>query len=381
MGISDPTSTPGVRSVIRTMTPYQPGKFAEDVESELEINEFIKLASNENPYGPYPRSIESMQRELLNLNQYPNSSFKRLRSALGHLHQVSPNCICLSHGAEGMLQTIGKCFIERGDEVIVPYVTYGLYTDITKVMGGRVIEATMKSDAIDLNAIQELLGPKTKLVWLANPNNPTGTIVNRAAFLDLLDAMPKNAWIVLDEAYAEFADEALLPDRAALITEGRRIISVRTFSKAYGLAGARLGYAIASEEMVTILDTVSEPFNANRVALAGGLAAIQEDDYAYQAAVGLIKTDRHMTTQKLKNFGLRVIPSHANFVMFETPLKSPIMFDRLLHRGIITRSGDIWGCENMIRVSVGKTDQMERFIDAVGDILKELEGSKFFGIQ
>jgi histidinol-phosphate aminotransferase len=366
-------SVPGIRPVIKEVTPYQPGKFIEDVQDELGLSEVIKIASNENPYGPYPKSIEKMKLELVRLNQYPDSSFKELRRTLGRVHGVSPECICISHGAEGMLQTIGRCFIQEGDEVIIPAATYTLYREISKVMGARVIDASMTAEGIDLSAIKERIGPKTKLIWLANPNNPTGTIVDKDAFGRLLDALPERAWVVLDEAYAEFADATRLPERVKLILQGRHLISVRSFSKAYGLAGARLGYALAGKEIVTVINTVSEPFNANRVAIAGALAAINEDADSFREAVSRIIRDRALTADRLRRMGLKVIPSQANFLMFETPIDAQQVFEALLKTGVIVRPCNAWGYDHMIRVTIGTSAQMDTFIEALSGVLRSPE--------
>jgi histidinol-phosphate aminotransferase len=366
-------SVPGIRPVIKEVTPYQPGKFIEDVQDELGLSEVIKIASNENPYGPYPKSIEKMKLELVRLNQYPDSSFKELRRTLGRVHGVSPECICISHGAEGMLQTIGRCFIQEGDEVIIPAATYTLYREISKVMGARVIDASMTAEGVDLSAIKERIGPKTKLIWLANPNNPTGTIVDKDAFGRLLDALPERAWVVLDEAYAEFADATRLPERVKLILQGRHLISVRSFSKAYGLAGARLGYALAGKEIVTVINTVSEPFNANRVAIAGALAAINEDADSFREAVSRIIRDRALTADRLRRMGLKVIPSQANFLMFETPIDAQQVFEALLKTGVIVRPCNAWGYDHMIRVTIGTSAQMDTFIEALSGVLRSPE--------
>ncbi len=373
MTTSSNLSVPGIRPAIKGVTAYMAGKFIEDVQAEFGLNDIIKIASNENPYGPYPQSIEKMKQEIVKLNQYPDASFKNLRETLGRVHGISSDNVCVSHGAEGMLQTIGKCFIQEGDEVLIPAATYTLYKEISKVMGATVINVPMDGESVDLSATLKHVGPKTKLIWIANPNNPTGTLVNKNELESLLDALPNHTWVVLDEAYAEFADARLLPDRVALIGQGRHIISVRTFSKAYGLAGARLGYAIADKKVVTVINTVSEPFNANRVAIAGALAAINDDAKSFNTAVSQIKQDRARSQKRLQEMGLRVIPSHANFFMFETPAPAQLVFNALLKRGIIVRPCDAWGYDHMIRVSIGTTEQMNAFIDALSKVLQSLK--------
>ncbi len=375
MNSKNKPAIPGIRAAVIGLTPYRPGTFIEEVQDQFGLDQVIKIASNENPYGPYPHSIERMRQEVERLNQYPDSNFKALRHTIGRVHGISADCICLSHGAEGMLQTIGKCFLENGDEVIVPGVTYTLYSEISKVMGARVISAPMTAEHVDLAAIGQQVGRKTKLIWLANPNNPTGTLFDPHEFTSFLAQLPKHVWVILDEAYAEFADAAMLPDRVSLVRSGHSIISVRTFSKAYGLAGARLGYAIADPQVITIINTVSEPFNANRVAIAGALAAMDEDGVHFKRAIMRIQKDRALTWDRLRRMGLRVIPSHANFIMFETPLPAMSVYDALIQSGIIVRPCNAWGYDHMLRVSIGATEQMNAFAETLSVILKDAESA------
>ena len=214
------------------------------------------------------------------------------------------------------------------------------------------------------------------MVFVANPNNPTGTIVNKVYLDHLLEAIPSTSWVILDEAYAEFSDYNTLPDRVRLIQEGKRLISVRTFSKAYGLAGARLGYAIADEKIITAINTVSEPFNANRIAIAGALASIRDDQSTMQDTIAKIKKERFKTEEHLKRMGLRVIPSHANFVLFEVPFDADEVCDELLQQGIILRSCSAWGYDHAIRVTIGMTHEMEVFRKALENTLNMLEQKK-----
>jgi len=373
MNIRSHPSVAGIRVSINDVTAYQPGKFIEEIQDQFDLDEVIKIASNENPYGPYPQSIKQMKKEVEKLNQYPDSNFKALRETIGSLHGVSSECISISHGAENMLQTIGKCFIEKNDEVIIPCATYTLYREISKIMGAKVITIPMEKETVSLSAIEKHIGNKTKLIWLANPNNPTGTIVEPEEIDSLLECLPEHTWLILDEAYAEFADAELLPDRVSLIRKRQPIISVRTFSKAYGLAGARIGYAIASPEVTTVINTVSEPFNANRVAIAGALAAINEDGEYFIKVVDQIKQDRTRSELQLSQMGLRVIPSQANFIMFETPVPAQKIFDALLPFGVIVRPCNAWGLDHMVRVSIGTTNQMDRFVHALSQVLQSNE--------
>lgn len=359
----------GLRAPVTTVEPYVPGKSIEEVKRSLGLETVIKIASNENNYAPFPTVIKAMQRELPNLNRYTDVEFKDIKGLLGDLYSLSADHIAIAHGTESMFQTLGRCFIEYGDEIMIPAVTYGLYREIAKLMGGVVVETPMADYTIDIDAIMQAVTPKTKLVWLANPNNPTGTIFPKEDLPRLLDALPDHAWVILDEAYGEFAPSELLPDWAELIQAERNIIVTRTFSKAYGLAGARLGYAVAHPDMITAIDTVSEPFNANRIGLAGAIAVLTEGQPEYRDALGRIIADRARLQDELRELGMTVVPSYTNFLFFETPYDAQQLSWHLLQQGLIVRPCNFWGHPKALRVTVGTTEQMNQFMTVFQETL------------
>lgn len=373
-------SVKGIRKEILNLQPYVPGKTIDEVQEEKGLDRVVKLGSNENPYGPFPVSLEAMKEELVHLNRYPDIRFERIKGLLAARYGLDPENVALSHGAEGMLQTMGKCFIEPGCEVLAPAATYNLYVEITRLMGGTLVTVPLNEHfQIDLKALQKKITPATRLVWLCNPNNPTGTVFDPAQLEDFLKALPETAWVVLDEAYAEFALPGELPDRARLIREGYNLIAIRTFSKAWGLAGVRMGYALARAEMVTVIDTVSEPFNANRVALAAGEAALTSGGPDFDRSLSRILESRNWLSDQLTALGCQVVPSQANFVFFRTSFDAADLANRLLDRGVIVRPCGWWGFDRAIRVSVGTEIDCAFFIDALTDILKNLlseEGEK-----
>ncbi len=373
-------SVKGIRKEILDLQPYVPGKTIEEVQDEKGLDHVVKLGSNENPYGPFGASLDAMQEELVHLNRYPDIRFERIKKLLADCYDLGPENVALSHGAEGMLQTMGKCFIEPGCEVLIPGATYNLYVEITRLMGGTLVTVPLDDDfRIDLKALQARISPATRLVWLCNPNNPTGTVFDPDQLEDFLKALPETAWVILDEAYAEFASPEELPDRTRLIREGYNLIAIRTFSKAWGLAGVRMGYALARPEMVTVIDTVSEPFNANRVALAGGEAALENAQDDFQRSLSRILKSRNWMSERLKGLGCRVITSKANFVFFETDLDADDLANRLLDRGVIVRPCGWWGFNRAIRVSVGTQEDCAFFVNALTEILKDrlsTEGEK-----
>ena len=362
----------GLRKPVLTVEPYSAGKSIEEVKRELGLTDVIKIASNENNYAPFPRVLKAMERELLNLNRYTDITFKEIKELLGNLYGVAPQSIAVAHGTESMFQTLVRSFIEYGDEILMPSVTYGLYKEISKLMGGMVIQTPMNDYTSDLKAMVKAITSRTKLVWLANPNNPTGTIFPKEHLSELLDALPEQAWVILDEAYAEFAEADDLPEWPRLIHGERNVIVTRTFSKAYGLAGARLGYAAAHPDMITVIDTVSEPFNANRIGLAGAISVLTEAQEEYRAALTNIVRDRQRVSEVLRELGMQVVPSSTNFIFFETPYNAQQLAWELLQKGIIVRPCVFWGHPNALRVTIGTSEQMDRFLFEFQDVLKNL---------
>lgn len=361
----------GLRRGVNAVNPYIPGKTIEEVRRDLGLQEVIKLGSNENPYAPFPYAIKAMEEELRQLNCYPDVTFKEIKELLAFKFGLEPVNFAISHGAEGMLQTMGKCFIEDGDEVIIPETTYGLYREISKLMGAKVKTVPLTKDyCLDLKSIRQAVKPQTKLIWLCNPNNPTGTVFSKTEFHKLVTELPENTWIVLDEAYAEFAQVSLLPETTQYIKEGRQLIVIRTFSKAFGLAGARIGYAIASPEMITVIDTVSEPFNANRIGLAAATATLKNDTDYFNRSLQSVIEDRKKISKQLQIRGFKVITSHTNFVYFETPYNADELADYLLKEGVIVRSCTGWGLTKGIRVTVGTTEECDKFLEKIKSFQK-----------
>lgn len=402
---------PGARPTIVDVHPYVAGKTVEQVRRELGLESIVKLGSNENPHAPFPEAVAAMTAALEQIHTYPENSFVELRGLIGGLYNRSSDYIAISHGAGGMLETIARLFIQPGDDVVLPAETYGLYREISRFMGGTLREVPVNEDfRIDIAATAAAITERTKVVWLCNPNNPTSTVATSADVTPILDALPADGWLVLDEAYAEFADPAQLPEGQRLLDEGRNVIIVRTFSKAYGLAGARLGYAIAAPETIRAIDTVAEPFNANRIGLAGARATLTEGLDSVAAALKKITAERDRLTRELTRLGCRVAPSHTNFVFAElpggggrraagadqtgdTPDERPTpdrpdatdvarrdatgaprpnaatVTDRLLHRGVIVRGAAGWGFPYHLRVSVGTEAENTRFLNTLEEIL------------
>ncbi|MFP4300448.1 MAG: histidinol-phosphate transaminase [Spirochaetaceae bacterium] len=369
-------SLPGVRKAVSRVHPYVGGKTVEEVRRELGLDHVVKLGSNENPYGPYPAAFEAMRDALSRINSYPEATFVELKRVIAGLYGFGPENIAIAHGAGGMLETLARTFLEKDDEVVMPRQTYGLYREISRLMGAEVREFDLgEAYTVDLDRAFELITGKTKLFWLCNPNNPTGTVFDARRFDELLDAMPATGWIVLDEAYAEFAAESLLPDGREAIRRGGRVVVVRTFSKAYGLAGARLGYALASPEMIRTIDTVAEPFNANRIGIAGARATLERDGASYSEALEAILAERARLEVEIGEMNCAVVPTQTNFLFFALPenlgVDAASVAQALLRRGVIVRSAAGWGYPRHLRVTVGTPEENQFFLEQLREALAD----------
>jgi len=362
----------GIREEVKNVNPYIAGKTIDEVKAIYNLDEIIKLGSNENAYGPFKHAKQAMIDEISNVFMYPDKTYEELKKILAGRFGVEADQMAIAHGAGGMLETLARTFIAKGDEVIIPEQTYGLYFEISKLMGGTIVTVPLSQDyCIDVDEIIQKISDKTKVIWLCNPNNPTGTVIDKEGFNRLLGALKPHTWLVLDEAYAEFAEQHALPDAIAKIEEGHNLIVVRTFSKAYALAGVRIGYAIASKAMIKLIDTVAEPFNANRVGLMGAIASLKEDQQEYEKALNAILKDRKMLRETLSKFGFKCIKSHANFVFCETPYNAEELSEHLLRSGIIIRPCSGWGYPNAIRITVGTTYENQKFLEILKRVLAE----------
>lgn len=356
----------GIRKQVYTAEPYVPGKSMEDVKQQYNLTEVIKLGSNENPYGPFPNSIEAMKKEIGIMNIYPETNFIKLKELLGEKEGFTSDYIGIGHGAGNVLETLGRQFIEEGDEVIVPTQSYRLYREISKVMGGIVKEISLDENyTINIDDIIKAVTPRTKLIWICNPNNPTGTVIDKDKFDRLLSIIPVSTWIVADEAYAEFTDADNLPPTLEYIKNEKHIVVVRTFSKYYGLAGARIGYVVADPKVIDAYERVSEPFNSNRIALAGAIASLTTDKANCENALKLLQQERKKISEKLEKENYEVIASHSNFVFFKVPCDAEELGELLLEEGVVVRPCSGWGYPQHIRVSIGTEEEMNVFFEAL----------------
>jgi len=342
---------------------FVPGINPEIVKKKYHLDSVIRIGSNENPYGPFPNAIEAMKDEINFLNTYPGNTYMDIKTLIGKNFGVSADHVALGQGATGVLEAISKIFIEEGDEVIIPKQSYRVYVDFSAIMGGVIKELEVDDTyTINLKNIQEAITPKTKLIWLCNPNNPSGTLVDKNDFDKLIESLPEHCWLILDEAYGEFADQSKLPEKIKHIASGKNMLFTRTFSKYYGLAGSRIGYIVASPEIISAFETVSQPFTINRIALIGALASMTKDKVACEEAMTKIVNERIRTENEIRKLGLEVTTSNTNFIFIKT-LYDTFKFASFFGKnGIVIRPTTAWGYKKHIRVSVGTREDMDAFL-------------------
>lgn len=380
--VSDPKNTvpfnPGVqRDVpkrlvpphVEALKPYQPGRPPEQLKKELGIERFVNMASNENPLGPPPSALAAMQAMLPEINRYPDLCGTHLREALAERFATKVDNIALGSGSESTMANIIRAFLHDDDEVLTSQGTFiGLYV-LVNAQGIKLNTVPLKNYHFDLDAIADAVTDKTKIIYLCNPNNPTGTIFTRAEFENFIRKVPEHVLVILDEAYYEFAaHNPEYPDSMRYRLDN--VLTLRTFAKAYGMAGVRLGYGLGHEYLIDYVNRIKLPFEPNILAQAGGLAALQDDEYLGNT---LENNEEGMAflTSEFDKLGLQRVPSHANFIMIEMGAQEKVarIHEGLLRHGIAIRPLTAFGLPTCWRVSIGLPEENEMLIKALKNIL------------
>jgi histidinol-phosphate aminotransferase len=346
-----------------------PGKSIEEVQKEFGVKRWVKLASNENLLGPSRKAIAAIRKELPSVYLYPEGPCTVLRKALAERFGISEKTVVISNGADNLILMIANAFVNEGDEVMMADPTFSVYTNVTQIMGGKPIKVKLKDFTHDLDSMLKKVTRKTKLVFICNPNNPTGTTVSMEAFNRFLSELPKRVIVVLDEAYGDFAEDAFYPNGLDYIKGRRQVIVLRTFSKLYGLAGLRIGYALGREDLVDCLYQVRDPFPVHRLAQVAAVAALNDEDHALRS-IQLVYEGKRYLYKELDRMGLFYVPSQANFVFIDFGRDSGKMFKALLKEGIIIRPGRVWGYPTFARLTIGRMEDNRRFIKALKRVLK-----------
>ncbi|WP_424766056.1 histidinol-phosphate transaminase [Paenibacillus sp. sgz302251] len=357
------------KSNIVHLPVYQPGKPVEDVKRELGLTEVIKLASNENPFGSSEKAKAAVMEEINNFNIYPDGASVELTAALAAELGVETNQIIFGTGSSDIILMLARAFLVPGDETIMADETFSQYKHNAEIENARIIEVPLLEGKHDLPAMLAKVNNRTKIIWICNPNNPTGTIVTLPELSAFLEQVPSDVLVVLDEAYGEYIEDPAFPNGVKLISEFRNLIVLRTFSKIYGLAALRIGYGIGHPDVIRFTNQVREPFNTSRVAQAAAKAALADKAFITycreQNKQGIV-----YLCEQFDRLGLPYLPAYGNFVMVDVKRPSPEVFDALLRRGIISRSRWTY-YPNHIRISVGTMEQNEKFIAALEQVLQE----------
>jgi histidinol-phosphate aminotransferase len=354
---------------LESLPVYLPGKPIEEVARELGIpaGDIIKLASNENPLGPSPKALAAMRRVLDHLHLYPDGSAFFLKQKLARKLGVAPSNLVLGNGSNEIIELIGHAFVRPGSEVVVSQYCFAIYPIVTQMFGGKVVTVPALNYGHDLDAMASAITNKTVAVFVANPNNPTGTLASSASLLRFIRGVPKDVLVVLDEAYLEFLDDPLDSVKLVLSGEQQNLVLMRTFSKIFGLAGLRLGYGIAAPELISAFEKIRQPFNINSIAQAGASAALEDSDHIEATREnnrrGLAKYE-----QACRDLGLEFVPSAANFILIRVGEGQKVFVD-LQKKGVIARPMQGYGLPEWIRVSVGTDAENERCIRALASVL------------
>ena len=359
---------------LRDLEVYEPGKPIEDVARELglEPGQIIKLASNENPLGPSPKALDAMRETLAQSHLYPDGGAFYLREAIAAQFGLQRSNVILGNGSSEVIEFIGHAFLRPGDEIVTSCHAFVIYKITALLFGASTIEVPDPGFAHDLEAMAAAITPRTKIVFITNPNNPTGTLASQESIDRFMDKVPAHVVVVFDEAYFEFLkpgpDGRPPTDSLKFVTQGRdNVVVLRTFSKIQGLANLRIGYGLATEEMVAILQKTRQPFNANGIAQAGALAGLLDHEHQEKTRA-LTWAGLDYLQGEFAAMGLEFVPSHANFVLVKVG-EGTAIFKKLLQRGVIIRAMAAYALPEWIRVTVGTQEQNERFIAELRKLL------------
>ena len=350
------------------LAPYQPGKPMEELERELGVKNAVKLASNENPAGPAAGVIEALADGQKGVRLYPDTNGFALKQALARHLDVGPERITLGNGSNDVLDLLARVFVTPGDEVVYSEYAFLVYPLVTRATSGKAVVVPSRDWGHDLPAMAEAVNGRTKLVFVANPNNPTGTCNDRRSVEEFLSGIPDNVVVVLDEAYCEYVERDDYPDGLKYIDRYPNLVVTRTFSKIYGLAGLRIGYAIASPDVTDLLNRVRQPFNVNHLAQKAALAALADQDHVARCreinSRGMDRLIRFCAST-----GLPYIPSAANFLTVGFGPRTPEIYEALLHKGIIVRPVANYGMPEHLRITIGMPEEMDRLEDALKQVV------------
>jgi histidinol-phosphate aminotransferase len=359
-----------VNAHIRRLAPYQPGKPMEELERELGIPNSVKLASNENPLGPSPKAVQAIRDACAEIHRYPDGASFALRAALASKLDVAESQLVFGCGADEVLELLAKTFLAPGDEVVHPWPSFAMYPIVIKGMGATPVAVPLSDDmGHDLEAMAAAITERTKIVFVCNPNNPTGTSIGADEFDAFVERLPESVVLAVDEAYREFVRRPDFPDAIAWTKRRPGTVVLRTFSKIYGLAGMRVGYGVGDPELIGFLERARHPFNVNRMAEVAALAALDDEEHA-ERTHAMNAEGIELLTRELRAMGHEVWPTDANFLLTRT---GPGTYDALLRLGVIVRPLGGFGMDEHIRISIGTPEENQRLVKALQRIAESAE--------
>ena len=355
------------RKSVINVKPYKPGKPIGEVKRELGLKDVIKMASNENPLGPSPKAVAAIKKYLSDVNRYPDGGCFYLRQALSKRLKVSPEQLIFGNGSDELIVLCLRAFVNEGDEIIVASPTFLIYEIASKIQGAKVKIVPTRYFKYDLKAMAKAVTKNTKIVFIANPDNPNGTYVTRYELEAFLKGLPEGVLVFIDEAYFDFVAEKDYPNGLDY-TSSANVITTRSFSKSYGLAGLRIGYGVSTPETIKYMESVREPFNVNSLAQVAALAALKDKKFLAKTKK-VVQEGRRFLYCEFGKLGMRYIPSVTNFVLFEAGKNAQDITGALLKKGVIVRDMSGWGLDTFIRVTVGTDKENRRFIKELKKII------------
>ncbi len=359
---------------ITEIVPYPPGKPLDELEREYGIKGSIKLASNENPWGPSPKALKAISDTLQSLHRYPDGSSYYLTEAVAEWTGADKEEIVLGNGSNEVIEFLVKVFVEHGDEVITSHPSFLMYQKFVQVHGGTNTVIPLKKMHHDLETILESINDRTRIIFMDNPNNPCGTMISRDRFDTFLKQVPENVVVVLDEAYVDFVSPEQRIDVLSYIRNAETIppvVTLRTFSKAFGLAGLRVGFGIMHRDIASLLHRVRQPFNINLLGQAGATAALTDTEH-YDMTISETVKGREWLSREVERLGCRAYASHTNFFLIDVMGDATALYDAMLYKGVIVRSMKAYGFPEFIRITVGTREENQRFISSLAECLREL---------
>ncbi|MGQ9744669.1 MAG: histidinol-phosphate transaminase [Dissulfurimicrobium sp.] len=356
---------------IKELVPYPPGKPLEELEREYGVKDAIKLASNENPLGPSPKALMAIEEAMGRLHRYPDGSAYYLKNRLAEKFGVSPGQIVLGNGSNELIELLVKVFVRPGCEAISSSPSFLVYAKAVQAMGGKNVIVPLKDNHHDLEAIRNAVTSRTRLIFLDNPNNPTGSVLDRSELNAFFSMLPDDIIVVMDEAYMEFVQGDVTPSGLEYLKNDSRVVTLRTFSKAYGLAGLRVGYGIMDMALAGYLERIRQPFNLNSLAQVGALAALDDEEHLNNT-LKVTWDGLAFLTDGLVGLKCHVIPSHANFLFVDVHIDAKMVYEAMLRQGVIIRAMTAYGFSECIRITVGLPHENERCLMALKRVFDRL---------